>query len=86
VNKREQNGLIERINVAHFPVFKELADFFSALPMLNKAQVLDLARGKYISKRVSIVFIGNPGLGKTHFALALALSACRQVPASQNVC
>jgi DNA replication protein DnaC len=60
-------------------MLKELADFdFSALPTLNKAQVLDLSRGEYIRKKEPIVFIGNPGLGKTHLAIALALSACRQ--------
>ena len=60
-------------------MLKELADFdFSALPTLNKAQVLDLSRGEYIRKREPIVFIGNPGLGKTHLAISLALSACHQ--------
>jgi DNA replication protein DnaC len=79
VEKREQNRLQKRVKAARFPVFKELADFdFSALPTLNKAQVLDLSRGDYIRKREPIVFIGNPGLGKTHLAIALALSACRQ--------
>jgi DNA replication protein DnaC len=79
VNKREQNRLQKRVKTARFPVLKELADFdFSALPTLNKAQVLDLARGEYIRKREPIVFIGNPGLGKTHLAIALALSACYQ--------
>jgi DNA replication protein DnaC len=79
VNKREQNHLQKRVKTARFPVLKELADFdFSALPTLNKAQVLDLARGEYIRKREPIVFIGNPGLGKTHLAIALALSACYQ--------
>lgn len=79
VHKREQNRIQKRIKSARFPVLKELADFdFSALPTLNKAQVLDLSRGEYIRKREPIVFIGNPGLGKTHLAIALALSACRQ--------
>lgn len=79
VNKREQNRLQKRVKAARLPVLKELADFdFSALPTLNKAQVLDLSRGEYIRKREPIVFIGNPGLGKTHLAIALALSACRQ--------
>jgi DNA replication protein DnaC len=79
VNKREQNRIQKRVKMARFPVLKELADFdFSALPTLNKAQVLDLSRGEYIHKREPIVFIGNPGLGKTHLAIALALSACRQ--------
>jgi DNA replication protein DnaC len=79
VNKREQNRIQKRVKLARFPVLKELADFdFSALPTLNKAQVLDLSRGEYIRKREPIVFIGNPGLGKTHLAISLALSACRQ--------
>ena len=79
VTKREQNRIQKRVKAARFPVFKELADFdFSALPSLNKAQVLDLSRGEYIQKREPVVFIGNPGLGKTHLAISLALSACRQ--------
>ena len=79
INQRQRNMLQQRIKTARFPVLKELADFdFSALPTLNKAQVLDLSRGDYIRKREPIVFIGNPGLGKTHLAIALALSACRQ--------
>jgi len=79
VSKREQNRIQKRVKLARFPVLKELADFdFSALPTLNKAQVLDLSRGEYICKREPIVFIGNPGLGKTHLAISLALSACYQ--------
>jgi DNA replication protein DnaC len=79
VKKREQNRLQKRIKAARFPVMKELADFdFSALPTLNKTLVLDMTRGEYLHKRESIVLIGNPGLGKTHLAIALALAACRQ--------
>jgi DNA replication protein DnaC len=79
VNQREQNRLQKRLKAARFPVAKELADFdFSALPDLNKAQVLDLARGDFIRQRQSIILIGNPGLGKTHLAIGLAQAACRQ--------
>jgi len=79
VNQREHNMIQRRIKAAHFPVFKELANFdFAAIPSLNKAQILDLARGEYLQKRESIIFIGNPGLGKTHLGIGLALAACRQ--------
>ena len=79
VNQRQQNMLQQRIKTAHFPVLKELADFdFSQLPLLNKAHILDLARGEYIQQKQSLIFIGNPGLGKTHLAIGLAATACRQ--------
>jgi DNA replication protein DnaC len=79
VTQRELHRLQLRIKAARFPVMKELADFdFSALPDLNKAHILDLARGEYIHKRESLICLGNPGLGKTHLAIGLALAACRQ--------
>jgi DNA replication protein DnaC len=79
VNQRQLNMLQQRLKNAHFPVIKELADFdFSCLPMLNKAQILDLARGEYIQQKQGLILIGNPGLGKTHLALGLASAACRE--------
>ena len=60
------------------PVLKDLADFdFSAVPSLNKALVLDLARGSYLTKAEPVLLVGQPGLGKTHVAISLALAACR---------
>lgn len=79
VAQREKNREERRIKAAHFPLLKELADFdFSCVPSLNKLQVLDLARGSYIQKAETVILVGNPGLGKTHAATGLALSACRQ--------
>lgn len=79
VHQREQNRTQKRLKDARFPVNKELADFdFSAIPSLNKTQMLDLTRGEYILKRESIILLGNPGLGKTHLAIALARAACLQ--------
>jgi DNA replication protein DnaC len=78
-NQRQLNMLQQRLKNARFPVIKELADFdFSCLPMLNKAQILDLARGEYIQQKQGLILIGNPGLGKTHLALGLAAAACRE--------
>jgi DNA replication protein DnaC len=79
VNQRELKMHQRRVKAARFPVLKELADFdFSALPDLNKAYVLDLARSEYVVRHEPILLIGNPGLGKTHLATSLALAACRQ--------
>jgi DNA replication protein DnaC len=79
IHTREQNRIQRRVKEARFPVLKEMADFdFSALPSLNKARILDLTRGEYINKHETLIFIGNPGLGKTHLSISLALAACRQ--------
>jgi DNA replication protein DnaC len=77
--QRDRNRQRQRIKAAHFPALKELADFdFSALPSVNAQQVLGLAHGEYIQKAESILLVGNPGLGKTHISIGLALAACRQ--------
>ncbi len=79
VAQRETNRQQRRIKAARFPMLKDLAQFdFSAVPDLNKARVLDLARGEYILKREPILMVGNPGVGKTHVATGLAVAACRQ--------
>lgn len=79
VAHRERNRQARRIKAARFPTLRELADFdFSAIPSLNKQRILELASGSYIPKAEPILMVGNPGLGKTHLATALALCACRQ--------
>jgi DNA replication protein DnaC len=79
IAQRELNQQTRRIRAARFPMLKELADFdFSALPNLNKAQVLTLAQGGYIPKAEPVLLLGHPGLGKTHIAIGLALAAARQ--------
>lgn len=79
VNQREQRMHQRHSKAARFPLLRELADFdFARVPGLNKAYILDLARGEYIPRHEPILLIGNPGLGKTHRASALALAACRQ--------
>jgi DNA replication protein DnaC len=67
------------IKAARFPILKELADFdFQAIPTLNRARIVELARGHYLATADTILLVGNPGLGKTHIATGLALAACRQ--------
>lgn len=79
VTQRQKNRQARLVKAARFPVLKELADFdFTCVPSLSKQQVLDLAQGGYIRKAEPILMVGNPGLGKTHLATALAVAGCRQ--------
>ncbi|MBA3916886.1 MAG: ATP-binding protein, partial [Acidobacteriales bacterium] len=58
---------------------KSLDSFdFVALPSLNKAMVLELARCEFLSRRENVLLIGNSGTGKSHLALGLGLAACQR--------
>jgi DNA replication protein DnaC len=51
-------------------VLKSLDSFdFLAIPSLNKALVLELARCEYIGRHENVLALGNSGTGKTHVAL-----------------
>ena len=77
--QRERNRHQQRIQAAHFPFLKELSDFdFTCVQSPAQAQVVALTQGHYLPAAESIILVGNPGLGKTHLAIALALAACRQ--------
>jgi DNA replication protein DnaC len=77
--EREGRMVERRIRAAHFPTVKSLDSFdFPAIPSLNKALVLELARGEYIERRENVIALGNSGTGKTHIALGLGLAACQR--------
>ena len=75
---RERRAIERRIRQAKFPVTKSLDSFdFLAMPTLNKAMVLELARCEFLVRNENVLLLGNSGTGKTHIALALGLSACQ---------
>jgi DNA replication protein DnaC len=79
VRQREQNQLARRVKAAQFPWPKALDEFdFGAVPGLNKAKVLDLARGEFVRGHEPVIIVGNPGLGKTHLAIGVARACCQQ--------
>ena len=56
---RERRMVERRIKAAKFPVAKSLDSFdFKAIPALNKAQVLELARCDWIERRENVIALG----------------------------
>ena len=75
--ERQQRSIQRRIAMARFPVIKTLDAFQWTWPSkLNRAQVQNLFRLKFIDEHANIIFLGSVGLGKTHLATALGHSAC----------
>ena len=76
---RNHRMVERRIKAARFPTVKSLDTFdFLAIPSLNKALVLELARCEYIERQDNVIALGNSGTGKTHVALGLGLAACQR--------
>ena len=76
---RHQRMVERRIRAARFPAVKNMDTFdFTAIPSVNKALVMELARCEYVQRRENIIAVGNSGTGKTHIALGLGLAACQK--------
>jgi DNA replication protein DnaC len=79
VQSRHSKAVQRRIKEAGFPAEKEIDGYdFTALPKLNKKRIVDLAGGEFIRRRECVVFLGPPGVGKTHLAIALGRAACQR--------
>jgi len=77
--ERERRMIERRIKAARFSAAKSLDSFdFTVIPALNKALVLELARGEFIDRRDNIIALGPSGVGKTHIAIGLGLAACQK--------
>ncbi len=77
IQERSRKSIDRLVRQAGFPAEKDLANFdFQAAPKVGKQRILDLANGTYMERRECIVFVGPPGVGKTHLAIALGREAC----------
>jgi len=76
INQRTDNRRKRLYTSAHLPFEKGLEDFdFSFQPSIKKQEILELATCRFLEKKTNILFIGQPGTGKTHLSVALGLQA-----------
>lgn len=76
---RDAKRIETAIRRAKFPFIKEIAEYdFTAVENIPKTTILELALGGYMGRAENLILVGNPGLGKTHLGIGLALAACRQ--------
>lgn len=78
VEKKKANLISHSVHMAGFPKLNSLADFdFDFQPSINKQQIYDLNSLRFIEKQENIVFYGNSGVGKTHLATAIGMTAAQ---------
>ena len=68
----------KQVQMSGFPIKKTLDDFdFSFQPSIDKRQIDELATMRFLENGENVVFLGPPGVGKTHLASALGLVAAQ---------
>lgn len=66
------------LRTSKLPHHKGLDEFdFSFQPDLEPRKIKDLATLSFVENKANAAFLGPPGVGKTHLAVALAVAACR---------
>ena len=76
LNVRQQRVLSRRTKAADFKRLKTLEEFdWHFNPSVPRKVIFELATGQFIEQATDVLFIGPPGVGKTHLAQALGYAA-----------
>ncbi|MBF0555453.1 MAG: ATP-binding protein, partial [Nitrospirae bacterium] len=77
VKRKRESSINAKIGKAKFPFLKSLEDFdFTFQPGIKEKEVIALSSLEFIEKKKNVIFLGPPGVGKTHLAVGLGNKAC----------
>lgn len=77
VAAKDKRRVQTAMKTAGLPAAKTIEEYdFSFHPQLNKKQVMSLFDLDFIRRQENVIFLGPPGVGKTHLAISLAIKAC----------
>jgi DNA replication protein DnaC len=69
----------QRIKRAGFPYIKQLEDLIKKeLPQDAQDKLQSLQRLDFLKQGQNVILSGNPGTGKSHIAIGLAIQACKE--------
>lgn len=76
VDARRSRYLRARLQLAHLPFLKNFDQFdFGFQPSIDERQIRELRTLRFIHEASNVIFLGPPGVGKTHLSVALAEAA-----------
>ena len=79
IKYRDERASRIQITVSAFPYEKELKDFdFDYQPSIDKKEINDLNTLRFLEKHENILFVGSSGVGKTHLATAIGITAAKK--------
>lgn len=77
VAARDKRRVSTAMKTAGLPMAKTIEEYdFSFHPHLDKRSVMEVFDMTFLAKQENVIFLGPPGVGKTHLAIALAIKAC----------
>lgn len=75
-NNRADNSFKKRYSKAKFPYSKNIEDFdFNFQPSIDKRVISDICTSSFVKETRNVVFIGNPGTGKSHLSIGIGIKA-----------
>ena len=78
VAAKEQRRIETALKISGLPFIKSIDEFdFTFQPRLNRQKVMSLFDLMFLEQKGNVIFLGPPGVGKTHLAVSLALKACQ---------
>ena len=79
IEYRNERASQIQITVSAFPYKKEIDDFdFDYQPSINKQEILELNNLGFLSRHENILFVGPSGVGKTHLATSIGITAAKK--------
>lgn len=77
VKRKQEASVKTKVTTARFPYVKMIEQFdFSFQPSLNEKEIARLGSLAFIEAKGNVIFLGPPGVGKTHLAVGLGVKAC----------